>query len=281
MAARANARSTLLRSEPSECHEARGKLPNIILVDFHDRGDLFKVVDALNKVRGDTGRRSRPRPSRRPRRSGYGLALVGDAVVPTSSPPAARAGFLGRHHVVRRPSGNKPPLPRTVHRAAWLGLGAVALITVVWVAATLTLGLDSWLGRLEDGVVQGLVELRSDVTESIARVFGLLDQRTPVVIVTALLLVALAVLRRVQRILVLGGALLVALVVTVAVQTAIDQPRPLGVEIIGAWEGAGGPNEGLTQLAVVLVGGLVSLVPAGRPRQLGSVVVAACSCWSR
>ena len=47
------------------------------------------------------------------------------------------------------------------------------------------------------------------------------------------------------------------------------------MEILGAWEGAGGPNEGLTQLAVVLVGGLVSLVPAGRPRQLGSVVVAA------
>ena len=147
-----------------------------------------------------------------------------------------------------------------VHRAAWLGLAAVALITVFWVGATVTLGLDSWLGRLEDGLVQGLVELRSDVTESIARAFGLLDQRMPVVIVTAILLVALAVLRRLQRILVLGGALLVALVVTVAVQAAIDQPRPLGVEIIGAWEGAGGPNEGLTQLAVVLVGGLVSLV---------------------
>ena len=31
-----------------------GKRPNIILVDFHDRGDLFKVVDALNKVSVDT-----------------------------------------------------------------------------------------------------------------------------------------------------------------------------------------------------------------------------------
>ena len=54
MAARANARSTLLR-RAEECAEARGKRPNIILVDFHDRGDLFKVVDALNEVRGDTG----------------------------------------------------------------------------------------------------------------------------------------------------------------------------------------------------------------------------------
>ena len=35
---------------PEQCAEARGKLPNIILVDFHDRGDLFEVVDALNKV---------------------------------------------------------------------------------------------------------------------------------------------------------------------------------------------------------------------------------------
>ena len=54
MAARANARSTLLR-RAQECAEARGQRPNILLVDFHDRGDLFKVVDALNEVRGDTG----------------------------------------------------------------------------------------------------------------------------------------------------------------------------------------------------------------------------------
>ena len=39
-----------LRERAERCRKARGKLPNIILVDFHDRGDLFEVVDALNKV---------------------------------------------------------------------------------------------------------------------------------------------------------------------------------------------------------------------------------------
>jgi hypothetical protein len=53
MAARANSRSTLL-GRAQRCEEVRGKRANIILVDFHDRGDLFKVVDTLNKVRGDT-----------------------------------------------------------------------------------------------------------------------------------------------------------------------------------------------------------------------------------
>ena len=95
MAARANAVEHVAQSAPSECAEERGKLPNIILVDFHDRGDLFKVVDALNKVGARHDRRSRPRPNRPPRRSRYGLALVGDAVVPTSSPPVARAGVRG------------------------------------------------------------------------------------------------------------------------------------------------------------------------------------------
>ena len=129
------------------------------------------------------------------------------------------------------------------------------------------------VGRLEDDVVQGLVELRSDLTESIALAFGLLDQRTPVVIVTVVLLVALAVLRRLQRILVLGWALLVALVDTSPCRRRSTTPparrgdyRRLG--------GCGRPERGAAR-AVVLVGGLVSLVPAWRPRQLGSVVVAA------
>ena len=46
-AARANTYDTLL-SRAQSCAEARGQRPNFVVVDFHDQGDLFAVVDELN-----------------------------------------------------------------------------------------------------------------------------------------------------------------------------------------------------------------------------------------
>ena len=127
--------------------EARGHLTNIILVDFHDRGDLFKVVDTLNKVSAEQDRPSRPRPNRPPRRSRYGPPLW---VTPWCRPARRRwRGALASRGVTTssgapRATSLRCPARSTAPR--WLGLAAVALITVAWVAATVALGLDSWSG---------------------------------------------------------------------------------------------------------------------------------------
>jgi hypothetical protein len=34
-----------------ECRRQRKQLPNLVAVNFYRRGDLFRVVDALNGVR--------------------------------------------------------------------------------------------------------------------------------------------------------------------------------------------------------------------------------------
>ena len=44
-----NARELLLK-RARECQRERGMLPNILAVDFYRSGDLFGVVDALNRV---------------------------------------------------------------------------------------------------------------------------------------------------------------------------------------------------------------------------------------
>jgi hypothetical protein len=49
LAAKVNARSALL-TRARECERIRGKLPNLLAVDFYRRGDLFGVVDELNGV---------------------------------------------------------------------------------------------------------------------------------------------------------------------------------------------------------------------------------------
>ena len=49
VAAEANARDVLL-TRAEECASERGRLPNIVAVDFYADGDLFDVVDPLNGV---------------------------------------------------------------------------------------------------------------------------------------------------------------------------------------------------------------------------------------
>ena len=46
-AARVNAFEPLLR-RARECERIRGRLPNLVAVDFYAEGDLLRVVDALN-----------------------------------------------------------------------------------------------------------------------------------------------------------------------------------------------------------------------------------------
>jgi hypothetical protein len=45
----ANAYS-VLSQRVAECQSERGQIPNLVAVDFYDRGDLFRVVDELNGV---------------------------------------------------------------------------------------------------------------------------------------------------------------------------------------------------------------------------------------
>jgi hypothetical protein len=49
VAAKVNA-GDVLRERAAACREERGRLPNIIAVDFYASGDLFEVVDELNGV---------------------------------------------------------------------------------------------------------------------------------------------------------------------------------------------------------------------------------------
>jgi tRNA A-37 threonylcarbamoyl transferase component Bud32 len=188
-----------------------------------------------------------------------------DAALP---PPRA-----GRHAVVRRPSGEKPPLPRRIHRQGWLMLLGLAVLVALWAWITTRTDLDSWLAQASNAVLGVLEHLRAGPGEAIAEAVASLDLRPVVVAVTAAVVVAMLLFKRVQRVLVLGAAVLVALLLGDIIQGGIDRPRPVDVEILGRWAGEGGVNIGLVQLAVVLVGAAVSLAPKGRPRKWANVGV--------
>jgi membrane-associated phospholipid phosphatase len=173
----------------------------------------------------------------------------------------------------RRPTGQPPPLPRSIHRTgvwwAAAGVGLVVLAKVAFGPARRGLGMAvtvrddavvRWLAGLHLPGLTGLMEAIVASTGS-AGMIGALRWGT---------LVALLVLRRIRHLVVFVGSFLVVLLV---VQwAAVDRPRPFGVELRGSWAGWAMPSRPVAIFAATLIGVLYTLVPVGRWRQLGKWV---------
>jgi tRNA A-37 threonylcarbamoyl transferase component Bud32 len=76
------------------------------------------------------------------------------------------------------------------------------------------------------------------------------------------LVVWIAALLAVQSVVNIGGAML-------------QRPRPVGIEILGHWEGFAMPSRPMAILALVLVAGVYSLVPQGSMRERAKLAVCA------
>jgi tRNA A-37 threonylcarbamoyl transferase component Bud32/membrane-associated phospholipid phosphatase len=170
----------------------------------------------------------------------------------------------------RRPTGQAPPLPRSIQpTGVWWAAAAVVLAALARIAfgpARRSLGVAvtvwddavvRWLAGLRLPGLTGLMEAVVASTGS-AGMIGALRWGT---------LVALLALRRFRHLVVFVGSFLaVLLVVRLA---TVDRPRPFGVELRGSWGGWAMPSRPVAIFAATLVGVLYTLVPVGRWRQLG------------
>jgi tRNA A-37 threonylcarbamoyl transferase component Bud32 len=200
-----------------------------------------------------------------------------------STPRPALSGNVGPAHPGaldvrrsgrrRRPTGQPPPLPRSIQpTGVWWAAAAVVLITLARITfgpARRSLGVAvtvwddavvRWLARLHLPGLTGLMEAIVASTGSVGMV-GALRWAT---------LIALLVLRRFRHLIVfMGSFLAVLLVVRLA---TVDRPRPFGVDLRGSWAGWAMPSRPVAILVATLVGVLYTLVPVGRWRQLGKWV---------
>src|SRR5688500_15733195 len=138
----------------------------------------------------------------------------------------------------RRPSGEPPPLPRKLGTSGkvWIGLVAyvaVLLILVLFFFQPLTGVFD----RFDSLRLQGLARLRTDwLTDWMQFVNGLGSRWT----IRALRWGTIAVLigfRRWRHLFVFLGSILFVELVSYQLSIFISRHRPLGVQIIGDWEG--------------------------------------------
>jgi tRNA A-37 threonylcarbamoyl transferase component Bud32 len=205
-----------------------------------------------------------------PMESGSSPVLPGDAGPARPGEPEVR-----RSRRRRRPTGQPPPLPRTIQpTGVWWAAAAVVLVTLARVAfgparrsvgVAVTVWDDAvvrWLAGLRLPGLTGLMEAIVASTGSVG-VVGALRWGT---------VIALLALRRFRHLMVFVGSFLaVLLVVRLA---TVDRPRPFGVDLRGSWAGWAMPSRPVAILTATLIGVLYTLVPVGRWRQLGKWVAA-------
>jgi tRNA A-37 threonylcarbamoyl transferase component Bud32/membrane-associated phospholipid phosphatase len=224
------------------------------------------------------------------------MALEAPGERPAAPPPPAPAegsargaalGDVGRQRTLRiagvrlsgrrrRPSGDKPPLPRELGTAGriWLVFGLCAVL--LWVSLFALPESPDWWGRRDVAILQQLVDLRTAALTSVAHALHALGSPWFIRPVRWAIILILLYFRK-WRILaaVVVAFMAVSALVSIVAQT-VHRPRPF-VEIIGAWSGYSHPSLPVAALAVTLAVLGLAVIPKGRWRRacfvLGGILV--------
>jgi tRNA A-37 threonylcarbamoyl transferase component Bud32/membrane-associated phospholipid phosphatase len=180
------------------------------------------------------------------------------AVSPILSPFLATSP-TGRR---RRPSGEAPPLPRHIDATIRGYSVLVGLMIVLWVSLSITPILSA-VTKADNAVLRGVAKLRTEPLTHVMHGLHALGSAWIVRIGAWITIVALAALRRVRHLAVYLAVLLLGSLIASTVALALGRMRPAGVEILGSWEGYSHPSRPVAMLALVLVGAVYTLVPAG------------------
>lgn len=191
---------------------------------------------------------------------------------PVSERPIAESAPAGRLGKRRRPSGEAPPLPRALRTSGRLLLaGAIG----VFVLLTLIIAippLGKLITRVDLAVIEAISTVRSDALTDVARALDALGSDWTISILRWGTVLALIFFKRFRHLFVYFGAILFLGGVVTFLTLGVARERPLGIEMLGHWEGGAFPSRPVALLAITLVGIAYSLVVPGRPRMVAKVV---------
>ena len=213
----------------------------------------------------------RARQPRRPLRA----ALV---TMP-AAPPGPLATLDGTHLVTerppvrRRPSGEPPPLPRKLNTSgkSWLVLTLAVVVSLVVIAFSSTVA--SVLYAFDHAFLERLASVRSPALTRVMTWMGKLANGDVLRVLVIVNVVILVIWRRWRQLFVWLGAGLFSAVLVFWLTLVVQRPRPLGIEILGPWEGFAMPSLPMAVLGTFLLCAAYATLPAGRPRDIGKSVV--------
>jgi tRNA A-37 threonylcarbamoyl transferase component Bud32 len=186
-----------------------------------------------------------------------------------------RRHLHGRSVIRRRPSGEPPPLPHELGRSGrfWVEMIGLFIASIIglWLFHPVSLALERW----ETRQLAWIAELRTPLLTRIIVSIGILGSPWTIRGLRWSSIAALVVFRRWRHLLVFLGSVFVAEIVGLLVAIEINRPRPVGVRILGHWQGYSLPSRPVLGLAATLIGICYSLVIPGRPREISKWITGA------
>ncbi|MDP9071908.1 MAG: phosphatase PAP2 family protein [Actinomycetota bacterium] len=157
-------------------------------------------------------------------------------------------------------------MPRPINVSGRVYLAMAGLVVLVWVVGFTVEPFSTWIDRGDVAVLRWVAGLRHDALTTVMLGLHALGSEWVVRTIRLATVVALLGLRRFRHLLVLLGIILVVNTVASTISVNIGRPRPVGVEILGSWDGYSHPSQPVMSLGLSLMGVLYTLVPAGTLR---------------
>jgi tRNA A-37 threonylcarbamoyl transferase component Bud32 len=173
------------------------------------------------------------------------------------------------HRKRRRPSGEAPPLPRPLQSTGKYWLVVVGLVVGIWVALAFIPNAGRMFYVFDHAILESFASIRNNVTTAVARAIDAAAGYNTIRALRWMVLIGLLAFKRFRHLFVWLGATLVVGWITTTIASVLFRARPLGVEILGNWEGSSHPSRPVSALAVTLLGICYTLIPPGRWRTIG------------
>ncbi|MCB2222772.1 MAG: hypothetical protein KQH83_01255 [Actinobacteria bacterium] len=167
----------------------------------------------------------------------------------------------------RRPSGERPPLPRELQASGWFWLVTGIVAVGIWVSLFAWPASSDWWTRQDTAVLRWLSDLRNDTLTAIAKACHALGSAWLIRPLRWAIVLVLLLFKRWRSLLAALASILLVGEVVRAISLAVGRPRPL-VEMIGEWSGYSHPSIPVAALAVTLSVAGLALIPKGRWRRL-------------
>jgi tRNA A-37 threonylcarbamoyl transferase component Bud32/membrane-associated phospholipid phosphatase len=194
------------------------------------------------------------------------------APLPEGEPVRTRSMRISRSGRRRRPSGEAPPLPRHLTTGRYW-LVATGLVVLLWVPALANSRINNYILTFDLALLNWVLRLRTDALTAIMQGVDTLGAPWVIRGMFWATLLVLLVTRRIRHLFVFVGSVVGVIALSSLLAYLFTRSRPLGVEILSDWNGSAHPSRPVAVLSAMLVSMLYVLVPQGRLRQVGKVVV--------
>ncbi len=165
----------------------------------------------------------------------------------------------------RRPSGEKPPLPRELRASGWFWVITGLIMVLVWISLFVFTETTNWWTDRDMTVLRWLQDLRSDGVTKVMDALHALGSQWFIRPLRWATILVLIFYKRWRHLFGLLGALFIVMLLVNGLELAVARPRPF-VDVIGPWTGYSHPSAPVAGLAVTFGVMGMSLFPKGKGR---------------